>query len=278
MTYAGVLGESVMDTHLPSILCVDDDPAVLDLLKEYFTLQGFVVLTATNGVEAFLQVKQWMPRAVVMDLFMPRLGGIGALERIKALNPGIAVILVSGMGNALDLVTEAGLSVAGALAKPLDLGKLSETLARVGVMTPLALAAGSGAVPSRPVRAKVLVVDDELEMRKLVTEHLQDKGYEVLEAADGEEALARLPEYKPHMVLLDLMMQGIGGMETLRRIKAMQPEVCVIMVTAIEEIESAQTALGLGASDYVTKPFSLQYLDSVLEVHLLMDRINPDSK
>ena len=58
----------------------------------------------------------------------------------------------------------------------------------------------------------------------------------------------------------------------------MQPEICVIMVTAIEEIESAQTALGLGASDYVTKPFSLQYLDSVLEVHLLMDRINPDSK
>ena len=263
-----------MDTHLPSILCVDDDPAVLDLLKEYFTLQGFVVLTATNGVEAFLQVKQWMPRAVVMDLFMPRLGGIGALGRIKALNPGIAVILVSGMGNALDLVTEAGLSVAGALAKPLDLNKLSETLARVGIMAPLALAAGSG----RPVRAKVLVVDDELEMRKLVTEHLQDKGYEVLEAADGEEALARLPEYQPHIVLLDLMMQGIGGMETLRRIKAMQPEICVIMVTAIEEIESAQTALGLGASDYVTKPFSLQYLDSVLEVHLLMDRINPDSK
>ena len=256
-----------MDTHLPSILCVDDDPAVLDLLKEYFTLQGFVVLTATNGVEAFLQVKQWMPRAVVMDLFMPRLGGIGALGRIKALNPGIAVILVSGMGNALDLVTEAGLSGAGALAKPLDLNKLSETLA-----------AGSGPVPARPVRAKVLVVDDELEMRKLVTEHLQDKGYEVLEAADGEEALARLPEYQPHIVLLDLMMQGIGGMETLRRIKAMQPEICVIMVTAIEEIESAQTALGLGASDYVTKPFSLQYLDSVLEVHLLMDRINPDSK
>jgi len=125
-----------MDTHLPSILCVDDDPAVLDLLKEYFTLQGFVVLTATNGVEAFLQVKQWMPRAVVMDLFMPRLGGIGALGRIKALNPGIAVILVSGMGNALDLVTEAGLSVAGALAKPLDLNKLSSP--RVAAPSPRA--------------------------------------------------------------------------------------------------------------------------------------------
>ncbi len=268
-----------MDTQLPSILCVDDDPAVLDLLKEYFTLRGFVVLTATNGVEAFLQVKQWMPRAVVMDLFMPRLGGIGALGRIKALNPGIAVILVSGMGNALDLVTEAGLSVAGALAKPLDLVKLSDTLARVGVIAPAALAAaGPGSRRSRPVRARVLLVDDEIEMRKMIAEHLQQKGYEVLEAADGEEALARLPEYRPNIVLLDLMMAGIGGMETLRRIKALAPETCAIMVTAIEDIESAQTALGLGASDYVTKPFSLQYLDSVLEVHVLMDRINPDAK
>jgi len=267
-----------METHPATILCVDDEPEVLDLLKEYFGLQGFVVLTATNGVEACLQAKQWMPRAVVMDLFMPRLGGIGALARIKALNPGIAVILMSGMGNALDLVTEAGLSVDAATPKPLDLKKLSDALARVGVMAPAALAAGPGSERTRPIRARVLVVDDELEMRKMVSEHLQEKGYDVIEAGDGEEALARMPEYRPNIVLLDLMMAGIGGMETLSRIKAMAPETCVIMVTAIDEIESAQTALGRGASDYVTKPFSLKYLDSVLEVHLLMDRIDPDSK
>ncbi|MDO8479633.1 MAG: response regulator [Candidatus Rokubacteria bacterium] len=267
-----------MELQPATILCVDDEPEVLDLLKEYFGLQGFVVLTATNGVEAFLQAKQWMPRAVVMDLFMPRLGGIGALARIKALNPGIAVILVSGMGNALDLVTEAGLSVDAAIAKPLDLAKLSDALARVGVMAPAALAAGHGSHRPRPIRARVLVVDDELELRKMLSEHLQEKGYDVLEAADGEEAMARMPEYRPHIVLLDLMMAGIGGMETLRRVKAMAPETCVIMVTAIEEIESARTALGRGASDYITKPFSLKYLDSVLEVHLLMDRIDPDSK
>lgn len=267
-----------MELQMESILCVDDDPEVLGLLKEFFTLQGFVVFTAANGVEAFLQVKQWMPRAVVMDLFMPRLGGIGALARIKTLNPGIAVILISGMVNALDLVTEAGLSVEGLLPKPLDLAKLSDTLARVGVMAPAALAAGHGSHRPRPIRARVLVVDDELEMRKMLSEHLREKGYDVREAADGEEALARMPEYRPNIVLLDLMMAGIGGMETLRRIKATAPETCVIMVTAVEEIESARTALGRGASDYVTKPFSLQYLDSVLEVHLLVDRIDPDSK
>src|SRR3970282_2933309 len=105
-----------MELQPANFLRVDHDPEVLDLLRDYFSLQGFVVFTATNGVEAFLQVKQWMPRAVVMDLFMPRLGGIGALARIKTLNPGIAVILVSGMGNALALVTEARLSVDAAIA------------------------------------------------------------------------------------------------------------------------------------------------------------------
>jgi DNA-binding response OmpR family regulator len=67
-------------------------------------------------------------------------------------------------------------------------------------------------------------------------------------------------------------------METLRRIKAAYPATCVIMVTAIEDIESAHKALGLGASDYVTKPFTMQYLNSVLEVHLIADRISPELK
>jgi len=122
------------------------------------------------------------------------------------------------------------------------------------------------------------VVDDALAMRKMLAEHLEEQGYEVLEAADGEEALALMPEARPQIVLLDLMMDGIGGMETLRRIKTAYPATCVIMVTAIEDIESAHKALDLGASDYVSKPFTMQYLDSVLEVHLIADRINPELK
>lgn len=268
-----------MDDSLPSILCVDDDVDVLELLKEYFTEQGFVVLTATNGVEAFLQVKRWQPKAVILDLFMPRLGGIGALGRIKALNPDVVVILVSGMGNALELVTEAGLSVAGAFTKPLNLVQLSDTLARSGVVAPAALvaAAGDPAQATRPVRARVLVVDDELEFRKVLAEYLEDRGFDVMEAQDGEEALLRVPDFHPHIVLMDVMMAGMGGVEALKRIKTAAPETCVIMVTAVEDIDSARGALALGASDYVTKPFSFQYLDSVLEVHMLMDHIDPKS-
>ncbi len=268
-----------MDDSLPSILCVDDDVDVLELLKEYFTEQGFVVLTATNGVEAFLQVKRWQPKAVILDLFMPHLGGIGALGRIKALNPDVIVILFSGMGNALELVTEAGLSVAGAFTKPLNLMQVSDTLARSGVVAPAALvaAAGDPAQVKRPVRARVLVVDDELEFRKVLAEYLEDRGFDVMEAQDGVEALLRVPDFHPHIVLMDVMMAGMGGVEALKRIKTAAPETCVIMVTAVEDIDSARGALAVGASDYVTKPFSFQYLDSVLEVHMLMDHIDPKS-
>jgi CheY-like chemotaxis protein len=187
------------------------------------------------------------------------------------------VILVSGMGNALELVTEAGLSVAGAFTKPLDLLQVSETLARAGVVAPTAIVTGEAAPVRRPVRARVLVVDDELEFRKVLAEYLEDRGFDVIEAQDGEEALDRVPDFHPHIVLMDVMMAGMGGVEALRRIKIAAPETCVIMVTAVEDIDSARGALALGASDYVTKPFSFQYLDSVLEVHMLMDHIDPKS-
>jgi CheY-like chemotaxis protein len=187
------------------------------------------------------------------------------------------VILVSGMGNALELVTEAGLSVAGAFAKPLDLMQVSETLARAGVVAPSAFVRGETSPERRPVRARILVVDDELEFRKVLAEYLEDRGFDVIEAQAGEEALDRVPDFHPHIVLMDVMMAGMGGIEALRRIKVSAPETCVIMVTAVEDIDSARGALALGASDYVTKPFSFQYLDSVLEVHMLMDHIDPKS-
>jgi DNA-binding response OmpR family regulator len=260
-----------MGDSFPSILCADDDAEALELLKEHFTLQGFIVLTATNGVEACLQVKRWAPRAVILDLLIPRLGGIGTLSRIRAFNPGIPVILVGDTSEALDLVTEAGLSVTGAFPKPLDLGRISEVLAAADVTPPAALAAPSRDRGHLSTRPRVLLVDDEPQFREMLAEYLGGKEFETFEASSGEEALAKLASVCPRLVLLDLMMSGIGGLETLRRIKALRPETCVIMVTAVEDLDTARSALNAGAADYVTKPFTFQFLDSVLDIHLPID-------
>ena len=84
-----------MAETFPNILCADDDAAVLDELKEYFTLKGFIVLTASNGVEACLELKRWGPRAVILDLRIPGLGGLGVLERIHAIDPALPVIMTT---------------------------------------------------------------------------------------------------------------------------------------------------------------------------------------
>lgn len=261
-----------MGESYPSVLCVDDDPEVLEQLKEHFTLQGFIVLTASNGVEACLQVKRWGPKAVILDLLIPRLGGIGTLGRIRAFNPSIPVILISDTADALNLVKEAGLSVTGTFGKPLDLPAMSETLARAGVTAPAALASPASGRGCREGRARILVVDDEPEFREMLAEYLVGEGFEVLEAGSGEEALPRVPSWGPDLILLDLMMNGIGGLETLRRIKIIRPETCVIMVTAVDDLEVARSALAAGAADYVTKPFTFQYLDAVLAIHVMADQ------
>src|SRR5205814_9842020 len=96
--------------------------------------------------------------------------------------------------------------------------------------------------------------------------------FEGLEAGSGEEALAKAPGWRPDLILLDLMMAGIGGLETLRRIKILEPEVSVIMVTAVDDLDVARSALAAGATDYVTKPFTFDYLDAVLDIHVPSDR------
>jgi CheY-like chemotaxis protein len=120
-----------------------------------------------------------------------------------------------------------------------------------------------GATPRR-----VLVVDDEEAFRSLVATYLGDQGYEVTIAASGEEALTRLEKSSPQLVLLDLRMPGIGGIQALQKIKARYPDLCVVMVTAESDRSIAQEALALGATDYLKKPFDLDYLDAVLQIYM----------
>ncbi len=266
-----------MPDRVPTILCVDDDPEILHLLEEYLTRQGFHVVTATNGVDAVFATKRWAPRAVILDLFMPRLGGLGAMDRIRRLDAGIVIILISGVPDALELVAEAGVSVAGALKKPFDFVQLLGTLVQAGVMPPSRVPEGEilppAAAASPPAGLRILVVDDEPEIRDVFSEHLQVRGYEVQQAADGEEALRLIPEFRPHVVLLDIAMPGLSGVETLRRIKGLSLETSVVMVSGVQDEETARRTLAMGAADYVTKPVDFQYLESVLEIHRVMDEI-----
>ncbi len=119
---------------------------------------------------------------------------------------------------------------------------------------------------------KILCVDDEPLNLELLEAYLIPEGYEVFKAADGHSAIQMVEAVKPHVVLLDIMMPGIGGIDTLKEIKKIDPHVGVIMVTALEDDEVAKCALELGAFDYVTKPIDFEHLKTVVLIDLFLGK------
>ena len=115
---------------------------------------------------------------------------------------------------------------------------------------------------------KVLVVDDEPEVRQVLLEFLSSRGYDVTAASGGAEAVAIVETIKPDLVLLDVAMPDMDGVETLKRIVAIEPALAVIMVTANADIGVTSKLLALGAVDYVPKPFDLDYLDQAVSTQV----------
>ena len=104
--------------------------------------------------------------------------------------------------------------------------------------------------------AKILVVDDEPNIREVVGQYLRREGYAVVSAADGEEALQAYKRERPDLVVLDLMLPKLGGLEVYRRLLSTEGRVTLIMLTARGEEEDRIVGLSMGADDYVVKPFS----------------------
>ncbi|GKS59233.1 sigma-54-dependent Fis family transcriptional regulator [Nitrospira sp.] len=110
----------------------------------------------------------------------------------------------------------------------------------------------------------VLVVDDEPAMRTALSESLRRKGYLVTQATDGREALDRIAETRPWLVLTDMKMPKLGGISLVREIKKRTPGTHVVVMTAFGSVETAVEAIKLGASDFLLKPFAADALDHVV--------------
>ena len=119
---------------------------------------------------------------------------------------------------------------------------------------------------------KILVVDDEPEVRMLMEHFLTGKGYEVRLAENGRVGLAALDTFAPDLVLLDMHMPEMDGAETLRELAVRAPTLPVIMVTVNEDVETTSHLLQLGAADYVPKPFKLDYLEQAINIQLSVAR------
>jgi len=108
--------------------------------------------------------------------------------------------------------------------------------------------------------AKLLVVDDEAKMRRVLQMFFEDTGYSVIQAENGDEALQELDASRPDLLICDMRMPRMNGMELLRRVKLKSPALPVIIMTAYGEVKTAVEAMKLGAESYVTKPLDMEEL------------------
>ena len=117
---------------------------------------------------------------------------------------------------------------------------------------------------------RILVVDDDPKIRTVVRRGLAYEGYRVVEAASGEEGLDKAREHLPDLVIVDVMMPGIDGLEVTRRLRAGGDQVAILMLTARDEIKDRVEGLETGADDYLVKPFNFEEL--LARVHALLRR------
>lgn len=116
---------------------------------------------------------------------------------------------------------------------------------------------------------RVLVVDDEPFVREVLSRFLSERGYQVDVAEDGQAALALIRADAPDIVLLDLKMPRLGGLELLRILRDDGAELAVITISGHADEDTARESLDLGAADFINKPFDLEYLETSLLAKLL---------
>lgn len=112
---------------------------------------------------------------------------------------------------------------------------------------------------------KILVVDDDKQVADLVTEYLSSIGYDAVSAYGGSDALDLIQEDEFHLIITDMRMPGMSGLELLESVKAIDRRIIVILITAFSTIDAAVKAIKEGAFDFISKPFDLDALKEIVD-------------
>jgi two-component system NtrC family response regulator len=111
---------------------------------------------------------------------------------------------------------------------------------------------------------KILVIDDDHSYRRVLEYNLQEEGYDVLSASSGEDGLVLFREQNPDLIITDMKMNGISGLDVLHAVRKVSPNMLVIVITAFGAADNTEAATKLGACDYITKPFNRDRLNQAI--------------
>lgn len=228
------------------ILAVDDEPGICRLIEKTFAPIGFTVLSAYNGKDALAIVKKEDPKLIFLDVRMPIMSGLEVLKEIKSIDPSAKVVMLTV---ATDEETKQKAMELGAddyVTKPFMSDHL-EDVARKEI---------SELLKEKCVEEpRILVVDDEEEVRehmsKLISNHFACK---IDTASNGREALDKIKKDKFDLVVLDIRMPGLSGIDVIKEAVKFTPETKILAVSAYDSQDVANEALKYGAVDFIHKP------------------------
>jgi DNA-binding NtrC family response regulator len=281
------------------VLLVDDEEDYVRTMAERMEMRDLSSRVALSGAEALEMVEDEAPDVMVLDLRMPGIDGMQVLERVKEEHPQVQVIILTGHGSDKEEKEARALGAFEYLQKPADTGQLIDVITAAwkrGLKvaadflkeskggfdrTMQATAWAEAGEPDLAVDAmrkappvegehadarsiKVLLVDDEEDYVRTMAERMEmrDLGSDV--ALTGEEALAMLEEELPDVMVIDVRMPGMSGIEVLARVKEAHPQVEVIILTGFGSEKDEEEARRLGAFDYLRKPVDIVDLMSTI--------------
>jgi signal transduction histidine kinase/DNA-binding response OmpR family regulator/methyl-accepting chemotaxis protein len=216
-----------LDLSRGTVLVIDDDRTVCDLLEKFLARQGFRAVTATNGVDGLARAKTERPAAIILDAIMPEMDGWAVLAACKS-DPQLAEIPVIMLTIVDDRTRGYALGAAEYLVKPLDRKRLRAVLNKHCAR-----------------RGRILVIEDDAPTRASTRQTAEKQGFTVIEAANGREALERVSETIPDLILLDLMMPEMDGFDFLLELHKRPEwrEIPVVVMTAKDLTEDDRQRL-----------------------------------
>jgi DNA-binding NtrC family response regulator len=223
----------------PTILVADDNQDLLETFAMILKRRGYHVQTASDGLTAVDKFKEHNFDVTLMDIVMPEMNGVDASKKIKEIQPEAPIILMTAYTDE-DLIQNAkDEGVCQVIHKPIHIDQLIDLINET-----------AGSQP-------ILIVDDDADICETLTQILEVQGYEVLSAASGEEAVMMTKGTSFQIAFIDVKLPKIDGLETLLRLKEINPDIIVIMMTGFrnEVKEALDKAQAASAITCLYKPF-----------------------
>ncbi|MBK9112239.1 MAG: response regulator [Nitrospira sp.] len=256
---------------MSTLLVIDDDRLHCDLLQMALARHGYQVSIATSGCEGVVLFQQLRPLVTLLDLRMPEMDGLAVLKEIRTHDPRAGVIMLGG-GATEELENQAReLRVTDFLRKGLSLDVLIGAVHRVAQQARRQASSeqshAGGEIDQLPDE-QILVVDDDVMARDLLVRFLSLRGYHVRTARDGREALRLIGESAPDLLILDLAMPEMNGVEVLRTLTARDYAGRTIILGGHQNDLFLAEAWALGPQEVLDKPIDLER--ALMAIQLVM--------